>query len=154
MKPSVRRYLTEVHRLCEALFYPDDDSPGYPVDRWQSAHARLLRCLHALSPVRGCTAREEGELCLALLKGYSAAVGRPEGAVQGVLDRSRRILPLLPPSLLKCSLLTFCYAEVRDESLACEALSIMAGWRQPLSVEEGRVAETLAALREETQYYN
>ena len=74
---------------------------------------------------------EQANVCLALLKGYSASFidhGEKLQHVQEVLKRCWDILDILPASLLKLRLLTACYGEVFDEALVDEARSIIASW--------------------------
>ena len=74
---------------------------------------------------------EQANVCLALLKGYSASFidhGEKQQHVQEVLRRCWDTLDILPSSLLKLRLLTACYGEVFDEPLADEGRSIIASW--------------------------
>ena len=78
---------------------------------------------------KGTTIDEQANVCLALLKGYSASFvdhGEKQRHVQKVLDCCWDVLDALPASLLKLRLLTACYGEVFDESLADEGRSIIA----------------------------
>ena len=79
----------------------------------------------------GTTVEEQANVCLALLKGYSASFidhGEKQQHVQEVLKRCWDILDTFPASLLKLRLLTACYGEVFDEALADEARGIIASW--------------------------
>lgn len=79
----------------------------------------------------GTTVEEQANVCLALLKGYSASFidhGEKQQHVQEVLRRCWDTLDTLPSSLLKLRLLTACYGEVFDEPLADEGRSIIASW--------------------------
>ena len=70
------------------------------------------------SGVKGTTIEEQANVCLALLKGYSASFidhGEKQQHVQEVLRRCWDTLDTLPSSLLKLRLLTACYGEVFDE---------------------------------------
>lgn len=83
------------------------------------------------SGVKGTTIDEQANVCLALLMGYSASFvdhGEKQRHVQKVLDCCWDVLDALPASLLKLRLLTACYGEVFDESLADEGRSIIASW--------------------------
>ena len=69
-----------------------------------------------------------------------------------VLDRSWEVLPKLSASLLKVRLLTYCYGEFYDESLAKEAHEIINTWDETgLSREQAEIAEELKGF-EENQY--
>ena len=84
-----------------------------------------------LSRRKGATVEEQANVCLALLMGYSASFvdhGEKQKHIQEVLDRCWDILDALPTSLLKLRLLTACYGEVFDESLADEGRAIIASW--------------------------
>ena len=79
----------------------------------------------------GTPVEEQANVCLALLKGYSASFidhGEKQQHVQEVLRRCWDTLDSLPSSLLKLRLLTACYGEVFDEPLADEGRSIIASW--------------------------
>ena len=83
------------------------------------------------SGVKGTTSEEQANVCLALLMGYSASFvdhGEKQRHVQEVLDCCWDVLDALPASLLKLRLLTACYGEVFDESLADEGRSIISSW--------------------------
>ena len=91
---------------------------------------RLTMALYR-SGVKGTTIEEQANVCLALLMGYSASFvdhGEKQQHVQEVLDCCWDVLDALPASLLKLRLLTACYGEVFDESLADEGRSIIASW--------------------------
>lgn len=55
-------------------------------------------------------------------------MGCKQEYIQNVLDRSWEVLPKLSASLLKVRLLTYCYGEFYDESLAKEAHEIINTW--------------------------
>lgn len=91
------------------------------------------------------------------MNGYGATIynhGDKEQKKQVVLDRSSSVLDQLPTSLLKCQLLTACYAEFFEEELAQGARAIINSWgNRELSREENEVIEVLKEL-EENQYPN
>ena len=109
----------------ELMYLGMDGSPVYSDDlsRRNGEVYRLTMALYR-SGVKGTTIEEQANVCLALLMGYSASFvdhGEKQRHVQEVLDA-------LPASLLKLRLLTACYGEVFDESLADEGRSIIASW--------------------------
>ena len=68
------------------------------------------------------------------------------------MDRSWEVLPELSPSLLKVRLLTYCYSELYDESLAREAHTIIDTWNEKeLTPEQAEIVEELKGF-EENQY--
>ena len=87
--------------------------------------------------------------------GYNATIYRDkdkEAKKQSILDRAWEVLEQLPPSLLKCQLLTYCYGEVFEEDLAQEAHAIIDSWQgRELTAKEQEVVENLRNL-EENQY--
>lgn len=86
----------------------------------------------ALYSAKGDTPEEEAGICLALLMGYSATIYSDkdkEAKKQSILDRAWEVLEQLPPSLLKCQLLTYCYGEVFEDELAQEAHAIIDSWQ-------------------------
>ena len=100
-----------LQRAAHDLMYLGmDGSPIYSDDlsRRNSEVYRLTTTLYNLG-TWGTTVEEQANVCLALLKGYSASF-------------------ILPASLLKLRLLTACYGEVFDEALVDEARSIIASW--------------------------
>ena len=116
-----------LQRAAHDLMYLGmDGSPIYSDDlsRRNSEVYRLATTLYN-SGTWGTTVEEQANVCLALLKGYSASFidhGEKLQHVQEVLKRCWDILDILPASLLKLRLLTACYGEVFDEALVDEAL--------------------------------
>ena len=116
----------------ELMYLGMDGSPVYSDDlsRRTGEVYRLTMALYR-SGVKGTTIEEQANVCLALLMGYSASFvdhGEKLQHVQEVLDCCWDVLDALPASLLKLRLLTACYGEVFDESLADEGRSIIASW--------------------------
>ena len=116
----------------ELMYLGMDGSPIYSDDlsRRNSEVYRLTTTLYN-SSIWGTTVEEQANVCLALLMGYSASFvdhGEKQQHVQEVLDCCWDVLDALPASLLKLRLLTACYGEVFDESLADEGRSIIASW--------------------------
>ena len=103
----------------ELMYLGMDGSPVYSDDlsRRNGEVYRLTMALYR-SGVKGTTIEEQANVCLALLMGYSAYF----------VDCCWDVLDALPASLLKLRLLTACYGEVFDESLADEGRSIIASW--------------------------
>ena len=122
-----------LQRVAHNLMYlGTDGSPIYSDDlsRRNSEVYRLTTTLYN-SGTWGATVEEQANVCLAMLKGYSASFidhGEKQQHVQEVLKRCWDILDILPASLLKIRLLTACYGEVFDEPLADEGRSIIASW--------------------------
>ena len=122
-----------LQRAAHDLMYLGmDGSPIYSDDlsRRNSEVYRLTTTLYN-SSIWGTTVEEQANVCLALLMGYSASFvdhGEKLQHVQEVLDCCWDVLDALPASLLKLRLLTACYGEVFDESLADEGRSIIASW--------------------------
>ena len=99
--------------------------------------------------------RPKRRLNFALLVAFAATIydnGCKQEYIQNVLDRSWEVLPKLSASLLKVRLLTYCYGEFYDESLAKEAHEIINTWdKAGLSLEQAEIAEELKGF-EENQY--
>lgn len=128
----------------ELMYLGMDGSPVYSDDlsRRNGEVYRLATALYD-SVAEGATVEEQANVCLALLMGYSASFidhGEKQEHVQKVLDRCWDILEALPSSLLKLRLLTVCYGEVFDDSLADEARGIIASWNPASLTEEQRKA--------------
>ncbi|KAA6326559.1 hypothetical protein EZS27_024358, partial [termite gut metagenome] len=68
--------------------------------------------------------------------------GDKEEKIQSVLNRSWKVLDVLPSSAVKCRLLLCCYAEVYEEDLLQEAKEIIDSWQgRELSEEEQAAVE-------------
>ena len=110
----------------ELMYLGMDGSPVYSDDlsRRNGEVYRLTMALYR-SGVKALPSTKQANVCLALLMGYSASFvdhGEKQRHVQEVLDCCWDVLDALPASLLKLRLLTACYGEVFDESLADEAV--------------------------------
>ena len=133
MSSSLFEEAINLQRAAHELMYLGmDGSPIYSDDlsRRNSEVYRLTTTLYN-SSIWGTTVEEQANVCLALLMGYSASFvdhGEKQRHVQKVLDCCWDVLDALPTSLLKLRLLTACYGEVFDESLADEGRSIIASW--------------------------
>jgi hypothetical protein len=133
MSSSLFEEAINLQRAAHELMYLGmDGSPIYSDDlsRRNGEVYRLTAALYG-SSARGTTTEEQANVCLALLKGYSASFidhGEKLQHVQEVLRRCWDTLDSLPSSLLKLRLLTACYGEVFDEPLADEGRSIIASW--------------------------
>ena len=134
-----------LQRAAHDLMYLGmDGSPIYSDDlsRRNGEVYRLTTTLYN-SGIWGTTVEEQANVCLALLMGYSASFidhGEKQQHMQDVLNRCWDILDALPASLLKLRLLTACYSEVFDESLADEARSIIASWDSAVLTAEQQEA--------------
>lgn len=99
---------------------------------------------HGLTP--------EAELCLGLLVAFNATMydnGHKQEYIQKVLERALNVLPLIPASLLKVRLLTYCYGEVYAEELAKEAHVIIDSWGTfRLTAEQKEAMEELKNIEE------
>lgn len=114
------------------LTYGLDGSPIY-ADQFTRLNRDVYERAIELYNTRGTTVEEEAELCLGLLVAFAATIydnGSKQEYIQNVLDRSWEVLPKLSPSLLKVQLLTYCYSEFYDESLAKEAHEIINTWNK------------------------
>lgn len=124
---------TFLQRAAHDLMYLGmDGSPVYS-DNLSRRNGEVYRLTTALynSGVKGTTIEEQANVCLTLLMGYSASFidhGEKQEHIQEILDRCWDILDALPGSLLKLRLLTACYGEVFEESLANEGRTIIASW--------------------------
>lgn len=138
----------------DLLTYGLDGSPIY-ADQFTRLNRDVYERAIELYNTRGTTVEEEAELCLGLLVAFAATIydnGSKQECIQSVLDRSWEVLPKLPPSLLKVRLLTYCYGEFYDESLAKEAHEIINTWNKgELTLEQTEIVEELKDF-EENQY--
>lgn len=84
--------------------------------------------------------------------GFNATMydnGHKQEYIQKVLERALNVLPLIPASLLKVRLLTYCYGEVYAEELAKEAHVIIDSWGTfRLTAEQEEVIEELGNIED------
>ena len=145
MSSSLFEEAINLQRAAHELMYLGmDGSPVYSDDlsRRNGEVYRLTTALYN-SGIKGSTVEEQANVCLALLMGYSASFvdhGEKQKHIQEVLDRCWDILDALPTSLLKLRLLTACYGEVFDESLADEGRAIIVSWDSSLLTSEQQEA--------------
>lgn len=147
--------ILELQRMAHDLMYfGTDDAPLYS-DDFTRFNKSVLTLSDALFSCKGSDAEEEANLCLALLMGYNATIydaGNKEKCKQAVLDRAFIVLELIPASLLKVRLLTYCYGEVYDDDVLEEAHAIINSWnKDTLTGEQTEIIEELRNM-EENQY--
>ena len=145
----------ELQQLAQKSLYLGLDGDPIYAEHFSRLNKEIQILSDALYSVKGDTPEEEAGICLALLMGYNATIYSDkdkEAKKQSILDRAWEALEQLPPSLLKCQLLTYCYGEVFEEELAQEAHAIIDSWQgRELTAKEQEVVENLRNL-EENQY--
>ena len=145
----------ELQQLAQKSLYLGLDGGPIYAEHFSRLNKEIQILSDALYSVKGDTPEEEAGICLALLMGYNATIYSDkdkEAKKQTILDRAWEVLEQLPPSLLKCQLLTYCYGEVFEEELAQEAHAIIDSWQgRELTSKEQEVVENLRNL-EENQY--
>ncbi len=145
----------ELQQLAQKSLYLGLDGDPIYAEHFSRLNKEIQILSDALYSVKGDTPEEEAGICLALLMGYNATIYSDkdkEAKKQSILDRAWEVLEQLPPSLLKCQLLTYCYGEVFEEELAQEAHAIIDSWQgRELTDKEQEVVENLRNL-EENQY--
>ena len=145
----------ELQQLAQKSLYLGLDGGPIYAEHFSRLNKEIQILSDALYSVKGDTPEEEAGICLALLMGYNATIYSDkdkEAKKQSILDRAWEVLEQLPPSLLKCQLLTYCYGEVFEDELAQEAHAIIDSWQgRELTSKEQEVVENLRNL-EENQY--
>ena len=145
----------ELQQLAQKSLYLGLDGDPIYAEHFSRLNKEIQILSDALYSVKGDTPEEEAGICLALLMGYNATIYSDkdkEAKKQSILDRAWEVLEQLPPSLLKCQLLTYCYGEFFEEELAQEAHAIIDSWQgRELTAKEQEVVENLRNL-EENQY--
>lgn len=145
----------ELQQLAQKSLYLGLDGDPIYAEHFSRLNKEIQILSDALYSVKGDTPEEEAGICLALLMGYNATIYSDkdkEAKKQSILDRAWEVLEQLPPSLLKCQLLTYCYGEVFEEELAQEAHAIIDSWQgRELTAKEQEVVKNLRNL-EENQY--
>ncbi|WP_195660054.1 UpxZ family transcription anti-terminator antagonist [Bacteroides nordii] len=145
----------ELQQLAQKSLYLGSDGDPIYAEHFSRLNKEIQILSDALYSAKGDTPEEEAGICLALLMGYSATIYSDkdkEAKKQSILDRAWEVLEQLPPSLLKCQLLTYCYGEVFEDELAQEAHAIIDSWQgRKLTAKEQEIVENLRNL-EENQY--
>ena len=145
----------ELQQLAQKSLYLGLDGDPIYAEHFSRLNKEIQILSDALYSVKGDTPEEEAGICLALLMGYNATIYSEkdkEAKKQSILDRAWEVLEQLPPSLLKCQLLTYCYGEVFEDELAQEAHAIIDSWQgRELTAKEQEIVENLRNL-EENQY--
>lgn len=148
MSNNVSSLYTLAHSL---LTLGLDGSPIY-VDHFTRLNREVYEQALRLYDTHGDTPEAEAELCLGLLVAFNATVydnGRKQQYIQHILDRSFKVLSSLPDSLLKVRLLTYCYGEVYENSLAEQAHAIIGSWDTAnLTKEQQEAVEELQNIEE------
>lgn len=142
----------ELQHIAHELMYLGMDGAPIYLDDFSRLNKDVLIKSDSLFLSKGSNADEEANLCLALLMGYNATIydnGDKEQKKQVVLDRTSDVLEQLPASLLKVRLLTHCYGEVYEESMAKEARAIIEGWsKNKLTSEQIEIIGELRNIEE------
>lgn len=151
MNSLLSRALELQHVAHDLMYLELNDEPIYS-DDFCRLNKEVLVKSDSLFTEKSSDIDEEANLCLALLLGYNATIydnGDKEEKKQAVLDRISNVLELLPASLLKVRLLTYCYGEIYEEALAQEAHAIIDSWdKAALSAEQKRIMEELRNIEE------
>ena len=128
-----------------------DDRPIY-VDDFTRLNRDVYESALNSYGKHGSNPEAEAELCLGLLVAFNATMydnGHKQEYIQKVLERALNVLPLIPASLLKVRLLTYCYGEVYEEKLAEEAHAIISTWETSrLNLEQVEIIEELQYIEE------
>lgn len=147
----------ELQRAAHELMYLGVDGEPIYSDTFCRLNKDILVRCDSLFPLRSHTPEEEANLCLALLLGYNATIydyGNKERKKQQILDRACAVLELLPASLLKVRLLTYCYGEVYEDALLQEAHAIIESWDETaLSPEQTEIIEELRNIEDNPYPY-
>lgn len=142
----------ELQHLAHELMYLGMDGAPIYSDDFSRLNKDVLVKSDSLFLSKGSNTEEEANLCLALLMGYNATIydnGDKEQKKQVVLDRICEVLELLPTSLLKVRLLTYCYGEVYEESMLQMAHVIIDSWdKDKLTSGQMEIIEELRNIEE------
>ena len=146
MSDQVSSLFSLAHSL---LTLGQDGSPIY-VDSFTRLNRDVYESALNSYGKHGLTPEAEAELCLGLLVAFTMYDnGHKQEYIQKVLERALNVLPLIPASLLKVRLLTYCYGEVYAEELAKEAHVIIDSWGTfRLTAEQKEAMEELKNIEE------
>ena len=151
MNDLTSRALELQHAAHELMYLGMDGEPVYS-DTFCWLNKEVLVKSDSLFFAQSSDVEEEANLCLALLMGYNATIyddGDKEQKKQMVLNRICHVLEHLPVSLLKVSLLTYCYGEIYEEVLLQEAYAIIEGWNKDnLTSGQTEIIEELKNIEE------
>ncbi len=146
----MQKEIETLYGKARELLRLGDKGSSVGVDELSRLNKEIHELIKILWNKKTETSEEEARLCLAVLMGFSGIMyANPEDEKMrhAISERSRRVLDKLPPSLLKCQLLVYCYGEVCDGKLVTEAKEIMKGWEgRELSAEELEIVETLEII--------
>lgn len=152
MLNSLESQIISLYSLAHELLYLGQDNAPIYSDHFTRLNREVFRQANALYDIHSSVPEEEASLCLVLLMGYNATLynnGDKQERIQNILNRCRKVLDHLPASLRKAQLLTYCYGEVFEESLAHEAHAIIDQWtNRELTAEENEVLELLNDMEE------
>lgn len=135
METNLMTKAKELRRVAERLAYFQDDGEYSYIDKYKEVLSWIYRACRELIRVHGESDEEEAEICLSVLIGYSTTVRNAKN-IRRAIDRAYTVLPCLNSSVLKCQLLAYCYAEVRNPNLLEQAKQIMQAWNSNQSSEE------------------
>lgn len=148
MSDQVSSLFSLAHSL---LTLGQDGSPIY-VDSFTRLNRDVYESALNSYGKHGSTPEAEAELCLGLLVAFNATMydnGHKQEYIQKVLERSINVLPLIPASLLKVRLLTYCYGEIYEQELNKEAHVIIKSWDiSRLTFEQQEAIEELRNIEE------
>lgn len=147
---SVEQQIEQLKHTAHTLIHLGDETGFVYADDTGRLNREIYEQIAKLYPQSGANTEQEAAICSALLLGYSTIMygnEEDEQQKQEILNRSLKVLGKLPPSLLKCQLLTYCYGEVYEEELAQEAREIIDSWKgRELSDEEREIIDTLKII--------
>lgn len=148
MSDQVSSLFSLAHSL---LTLGQDGSPIY-VDSFTRLNRDVYESALNSYGKHGSTPEAEAELCLGLLVAFNATMydnGHKQEYIQKVLERSLDVLPLIPASLLKVRLLTYCYGEIYEQELNKEVHVIIKSWDiSRLTFEQQEAIEELKNIEE------
>lgn len=107
----LQKKIETLRHLADNLLHIGDRDESIYADDLTLLNRNIHDQINELYPQRGNNLEQEAALCLSLLMGYSVSMyANPEDEFKkrSVLDRSRKLLPILSPSSLKEQLLTLC----------------------------------------------
>ena len=147
---SVEQQIEQLKHTARELIHLGDETGFVYADDTGRLNREIYGQIEKLYSQTGKDTEQEANICSAVLLGYSTIMYRneeDEQRKQEILNRSLKVLNILPPSLLKCQLLVNCYGEVYEDELAEEAHKIISGWDgRELSEEEREIMNVLEVI--------
>lgn len=146
----MQKTIEQLYNKAHQLLHLGDTNGFVYADDVSRLNKEVHNLVDRLWAQKGQTDEEEARICLSILMAYNGMIYANASDAEkrrSVFSRACQVLHRLSPTILKCQLLVFCYAEKGEEKFAMEAKMIIDSWEgRDLSREEREVLEVLGIL--------